>query len=309
MSGQERFAREQVLEQLFSQQQSSYPKEDSQEQDREMDGELDQVMTEMTMATTKMTTLTKTTTHWVMLLQICHPWRKNSKKKKTTAPTTGLVERETFLSRNKEIAWSSRAYDPSSSSAAGQSTAAKAIVFPPGPTMHATSRTGDLALTFHLFIKATVENIILEMTNQRLERDGQDRPARLRLSGPVGRQKRPGDILCHDAPKSHGQIGRLVRGLGRLGGAPVTALQPGARSDRGRATGSVQRESHYMALDERANASRARPARLAREITLAGEPGSLALARCCYPAVLGSRGSRSQAHRGLGGRGTQNRSI
>ncbi|CAB1429916.1 unnamed protein product, partial [Pleuronectes platessa] len=33
-------------------------------------------------------------------------------------------------------------------------------------------------------------------------------------------------------------------------------------------------ESRYMALDERANASRAPPARLARKLTLAGEPGS-----------------------------------
>ena len=89
-----------------------------------------------------------------------------------------------------------------------------------------------------------------------MERDGRDRPACLRraadLSGrvqfpgrgrrqSVGRRVRPGDMSCHRdkmQEASHGQIGGRVRGLGHVGAAP---LQPGARSDRGRATCSAQR--------------------------------------------------------------------
>ncbi|CAB1427137.1 unnamed protein product [Pleuronectes platessa] len=106
----------------------------------------------------------KTTTQRVMLLQILHPWRRKNKKKKDktrgTTTTTGLVERETFLSRNREIAWSSRV--SSSSSATGQIVATAPIGVPPGPP----NACDNLASTFHLFVTPTVETIILEMTNR-----------------------------------------------------------------------------------------------------------------------------------------------
>ncbi|CAB1418798.1 unnamed protein product [Pleuronectes platessa] len=76
----------------------------------------------------------------------------------------------------------------------------------------------------------------------------------------------------------------------------------------------TNRESHYMALDERANASRAQPARLARKLPR-GTPW-LAVEGCCCcasssshcshcshcGAALGSWGSHSQAHWGPGPR-------
>ena len=63
----------------------------------------------------------------------------------------------------------------------------------------------------------------------------------------MGRREQPGDISCHDAPKtSHGQIGGRARGLGRLGGAAAAPLQPRAQSDRGRATGSIQRLVFFL---------------------------------------------------------------
>ena len=105
-------------------------------------------------------------------------------------------ERETFLSRNREIVWSSRAYfleegRLSSSSAAAQSTV------PPGPTMYAMSHAVDQASTFHLFITPTVENIVLKMTNwegRLMERDGRDRPARLHRAADLsGRVQGPGE--------------------------------------------------------------------------------------------------------------------
>ena len=58
---------------------------------------------------------------------------------------------------------------------------------------------------------------LLLLLRRRMERDGRDRPARQRRAGdlsgrvqvpgrgryqPVGRRERPGNISCHDAPKT-----------------------------------------------------------------------------------------------------------
>ncbi|CAB1434349.1 unnamed protein product [Pleuronectes platessa] len=67
----------------------------------------------------------------------------------TTTPT-GLVERETFKSRNGEIIWFSRAY-----SREGSRCSSSAVY---------AALSG--ASTFCLLITPTAENIILEMTNQ-----------------------------------------------------------------------------------------------------------------------------------------------
>ena len=83
----------------------------------------------------------------------------------TTTTTTGLGERATFLSRNREIVWSSRAYFREEGRLSSSSSAAAQSTVPPGPTMYAMSRAVDQASTFHLFITPTVENIILKMTN------------------------------------------------------------------------------------------------------------------------------------------------
>ena len=85
-----------------------------------------------------MKTPTKTTTQWVMLLQIRHPLKKKKKKDKT-----GLVERETFPSRNGEITWSERAYGREEGRCSSSSSAAAQSMVPPGPTMHAMSCAGD----------------------------------------------------------------------------------------------------------------------------------------------------------------------
>ena len=84
----------------------------------------------------------------------------------TTTTTTGLVEREIFQSRNREILWPSRAYDREEGRCSSSSSAAAQSTVPPGPTMHAMSCAGDQASMFRLFITPTVENIILEMTNR-----------------------------------------------------------------------------------------------------------------------------------------------
>ncbi|CAB1455549.1 unnamed protein product [Pleuronectes platessa] len=93
------------------------PEEDSQEQDRERTDKQTEKrtekQTETTKATTKMATATKTTTQWVRQLQIrsFEEEEQEEKGQDHETITTGLVERETFLSRNGEIAWSLRAYD------------------------------------------------------------------------------------------------------------------------------------------------------------------------------------------------------
>ena len=156
---------------------------------------------------------------------------------------------------------------------------------PLNPKRTRKSCASDQASTFRLFITPTVENIILEMTNREDRRkycdewrgmDETDLRAYVGLlilvgvyrspgrgcRQPVGHRERPGDISCHDAPKTlpnvlqtaalrrprdetqetnHGQIGGRARSLGRMGGEAPVPLQPGARGDSGRATGSVQR--------------------------------------------------------------------
>ena len=120
----------------------------------------------------------------------------------TTTTTTGLGERETFLSRNREIVWSSRAYfreeekRPSSSA-----------VVPPGPMMYAMSCAVDQASTFHLFITPTVENIILKMTNR------------------VGRRKYGDEWKGMDETDLHAYVGlRILAGVYRSRGEAASSL-------------------------------------------------------------------------------------
>ncbi|XP_060766902.1 piggyBac transposable element-derived protein 4-like [Neoarius graeffei] len=70
------------------------------------------------------------------------------------------AEREIFLSKNSNIAWSSAAYAPD-----GKVAEQNIIRMTPGPTRYAVSNTHDLVSTFHLFITPAIEKIILEMTN------------------------------------------------------------------------------------------------------------------------------------------------
>ena len=88
-----------------------------------------------------------------------------------------------------------------------------------------------------------------------MERDGQDRPARLRRAvdlsrrvqvpgrgrrQPVGRREWLDDISCHNSPKTLPHVLQTAA-LQRVGGTAAAPLPPRARSDRGRAIGSVQR--------------------------------------------------------------------
>ncbi|KAL7848920.1 hypothetical protein SRHO_G00205430 [Serrasalmus rhombeus] len=70
------------------------------------------------------------------------------------------AERETFLSKNGKITWSSAAYDQHSRHAEQN-----VIKMTPGPTRYAISHAHDIVSTFYLFIRPAIEKIILEMTN------------------------------------------------------------------------------------------------------------------------------------------------
>ncbi|TKS65943.1 PiggyBac transposable element-derived protein 4 [Collichthys lucidus] len=69
-------------------------------------------------------------------------------------------ERETFLSKNGKITWSSAAYNQH-----GRHAEQNVIKMTPGPTRYAVSHAHDIVSTFYLFITPAIEKIILEMTN------------------------------------------------------------------------------------------------------------------------------------------------
>ncbi|KAK0141279.1 hypothetical protein N1851_021722 [Merluccius polli] len=83
------------------------------------------------------------------------------------------AERETFLSINGTIKWSSVGYHKQ-----GRMAEHKVMEMTPGPTTQAVSHAHDIASTFYLFITPAIEKIILEMTNLRgfrlrqLKKDG-----------------------------------------------------------------------------------------------------------------------------------------
>lgn len=68
------------------------------------------------------------------------------------------MERETFLSRNSKIKWSSAVCNT-------QGRAVKRPSITPGPTMYALLHARAIDSTFHLFITPAIERIILDMTN------------------------------------------------------------------------------------------------------------------------------------------------
>lgn len=70
------------------------------------------------------------------------------------------AERETFLSKNVKITWSSAAFEKH-----GRSVEQNVIRMTPGPTRSAISHAHDIVSTFQLFITPAIENIILEKTN------------------------------------------------------------------------------------------------------------------------------------------------
>ncbi|XP_047241326.1 piggyBac transposable element-derived protein 4-like [Girardinichthys multiradiatus] len=67
------------------------------------------------------------------------------------------AERETFLSKNGKITWSSAAY--------GRHAEQNIIKMTPGPTRYAVSHAHDILSTFYLFITPAIDKIILRMTN------------------------------------------------------------------------------------------------------------------------------------------------
>ncbi|XP_022609640.1 piggyBac transposable element-derived protein 4-like, partial [Seriola dumerili] len=71
-----------------------------------------------------------------------------------------LKLKETFLSKNGKITWSSAAYDQH-----GRHAEQNVIKMTPGPTRYAVSHAHDIVSTFYLFITPAIEKIILEMTN------------------------------------------------------------------------------------------------------------------------------------------------
>ncbi|TWW54655.1 hypothetical protein D4764_0263720, partial [Takifugu flavidus] len=70
------------------------------------------------------------------------------------------AERETFLSKNGKITWSSAEYDQH-----GRHAEHNFIKMTPGPTRYAVSHARDIVSTFYLFITPAIEKIILKMTN------------------------------------------------------------------------------------------------------------------------------------------------
>ena len=103
MSRQKRFTREEVLQQLFSQQPSSEPEEDAKEPDREADrgedtedGEEDDIRDEDYDPVGETSADSSS----------CGEEEEGQDHGITTTTTTGLRERETFLLRNGEITWS-----------------------------------------------------------------------------------------------------------------------------------------------------------------------------------------------------------
>ncbi|CAB1435716.1 unnamed protein product [Pleuronectes platessa] len=93
--------------------------------------------------------------------------------------------------------------------------------------------------------------------------------------------------------------------------ATEPAAEPGVRASQAREQQPSPGESSYMASDERANASRASPARLACELTC----GRMLLLRQLKLPLLplqgcvGELGLLQPGSPGVRGRGTQNRSI
>lgn len=124
-----RFTAEQVLEQIFSnvQQDSSDSEEEVEEVSEEEDGEE------------------------------YNPEHDASSSEEEEIPQ---AERETFLSKNGKITWSSAAYDKQ-----GRMAAQNAMKMTPGSTRYAVSHAHDIASTFNLFITPAIKKIILEMTN------------------------------------------------------------------------------------------------------------------------------------------------
>lgn len=70
------------------------------------------------------------------------------------------AERETFLSKNGKITWSSAEYDQH-----GSHAEQNVMKMKPGPTRYGVSHACDIVSTFYLFITPAIEKIILEMTN------------------------------------------------------------------------------------------------------------------------------------------------
>ncbi|KAL6456582.1 hypothetical protein MHYP_G00351260 [Metynnis hypsauchen] len=97
-------------------------------------------------------------------------WRMYLKKKMGRNTTQTMMNhlqkkktlklKETFLSKNGKITWSSAAYDQH-----GRYAEQNVIKMTPGPTRYAVSHAHDIISTFYLFITPAIEKIILEMTN------------------------------------------------------------------------------------------------------------------------------------------------
>ncbi|KAL7849238.1 hypothetical protein SRHO_G00208610 [Serrasalmus rhombeus] len=71
------------------------------------------------------------------------------------------ADRETFLSKNGKIAWSSS----NSDSNQGRTAASNIIRMTPGPTRYSAAHVQDISSTFLLFITPAIEKIILENIN------------------------------------------------------------------------------------------------------------------------------------------------
>lgn len=72
--------------------------------------------------------------------------------------------RETFMSKNNTISWSSLPYQ-----VAGRMAAENVIRMTPGPTTLATSHASDILSTFQLFLPQAIETIVIEMTNKMVK--------------------------------------------------------------------------------------------------------------------------------------------
>uniref|UniRef100_A0A0K2VE60 PiggyBac transposable elementderived protein 4like [Takifugu rubripes] n=1 Tax=Lepeophtheirus salmonis TaxID=72036 RepID=A0A0K2VE60_LEPSM len=71
------------------------------------------------------------------------------------------MERETFISKNSSVTWSSTSCDHH-----GRHAEQNLIKMDPGPTRYAVSHANDIVSTFNLFLTPKIEKITLEMTNR-----------------------------------------------------------------------------------------------------------------------------------------------
>ncbi|XP_029570078.1 uncharacterized protein LOC115162793 [Salmo trutta] len=87
---------------------------------------------------------------------------REPEREDTAAAAAGQARRETLLSKNGKIKWSSTAYRGPDLPRAVRHPGPAVT---PGPMAYATSRALDIESTFRLFVTPAIERIILDMTN------------------------------------------------------------------------------------------------------------------------------------------------